>query len=83
MYQNWMAVFNSNPFLWFLPLNKNEDGDGCFFSEEDIRKRENSIANGATKENQTGDNSASSSEFMEDSFKLDENCDLTAGLVED
>ena len=27
MYQNWMAVFNSNPFLWFLPLNKNEDDE--------------------------------------------------------
>jgi len=34
--RNWLVVFNKNPLLWFLPLNKNDSGGGVFFDEDEI-----------------------------------------------
>ena len=48
-YKNWTMIFNTNPLLWFLPVNKNETGDGCFFDEEEIEKRAESLQNGGTQ----------------------------------
>jgi hypothetical protein len=38
-YENFCSVFNTNPFLWYLPLNINLRGKGIFFENEEIETR--------------------------------------------
>lgn len=35
-YTNFVAVFNRNPFLWFFPVNRNEEQDGLFEKFENV-----------------------------------------------
>lgn len=39
-YKNWVAVFNTNPLLWFFPVNSNTKGEGLFFITKEIDERE-------------------------------------------
>lgn len=34
-YKNFVAIFNKNPFLWFFPVNRNENENGLFEKFED------------------------------------------------